>query len=197
VPRRLPYGEQIADTAAYFLVFTVMALTGAVTSYPIAALSTGYADPILQRIDEALRFDWLAWYRMVVAHRALQVLGLAAYEGIYLTPAILLGWFAFRRDRLSAHRFLAGFWLAAVITLALFSLMPAEGPFAYLWHEPIRYMPRSELWRSDLIPALCARSVHVVDLATLRGLVSAPSFHAAAATIYALTAWQVPAALAA
>jgi len=68
--------------------------------------------------------------------------------------------------------------------------MPAVGPFSYLWHAPIRYMPMSELWQPDLIPALRARTVHAIDLGQLRGIVSAPSFHAAAGTLYLSAAWR-------
>jgi len=180
----------LRDGAGYYAVFIVIALTGAVASYPVAALTHGYADATLQRIDATLGFDWLGWYRTVAAHRVLQRLGVACYQSIYLTPAILLGWFAWTGERREAHRFLASFWLAAVITLALFALMPAVGPFSYLWHGRVAYMPVSEIWQSDLIPALRARTVHSIDLGQLRGLVSAPSFHAAAGTLYLRAAWR-------
>uniref|UniRef100_UPI00315822DD phosphatase PAP2 family protein n=1 Tax=Sphingomonas sp. H160509 TaxID=2955313 RepID=UPI00315822DD len=70
--------------------------------------------------------------------------------------------------------------------------MPAIGPFSYLWHQPIAYMPESEQWQHGLIPALRDHSVRVVDLGHLRGIVSAPSFHAAAATLYINAAWRLP-----
>jgi hypothetical protein len=180
----------IGDAAEYVALFTTMALMGAVTSYPVAALTHGYADAALEGIDTHLGFDWLAWYRLVAAHRALQWLGVAAYENIYVTPAILLGWWAWRNNRREAHRLLAGMWLSGVITLSLFSLMPAVGPFSFLWRGPIPYMPVSELWQPDLIPLLRAHAVHVIDLEQLRGLVSAPSFHAASATLYIAAAWR-------
>jgi hypothetical protein len=178
------------DAAEYIALFIAMALMGAVTSYPIAALTHGYADPVLQRIDVDLHFDWLAWYRLVAHHPVLQWLGVAAYQNIYATPALLLGWWAWHGNRREAHRLLAGMWLSGVITLALFSLMPAVGPFSFLWRGPIPYMPVSELWQPDLIPRLRAHAVHVVDLSRLRGLVSAPSFHAASATLYLVAAWR-------
>ncbi|MCU6455917.1 phosphatase PAP2 family protein [Sphingomonas sp. A2-49] len=186
------HGAALRDGAGYYALFTGIALAGAVTSYPIAASTHGYADPMLQRIDLALGFDWLTWYRAVAAHPVLQVVGTACYQSIYVTPAILLGWFARTGERAEAHRFLASFWLAAVVTLALFALMPAVGPLSYLWHGPLPYLPASETWQSDLIPALRARRVGAVDLGALRGLVSAPSFHAAAGTIYLSTAWRTP-----
>ncbi|VVT22237.1 conserved membrane hypothetical protein [Sphingomonas sp. EC-HK361] len=187
IPR---YGRVIADCAEYYALFTGIALIGAVASYPIAALTYGFHDAALQRIDVALGFDWLAWYRTVAEHPLLQHIGLAAYRSIYLTPAILLGWFAWHGDRAAAHRFLITFWLAALVTLALYVLMPAVGPLAYLWHAPLPYMPESELWQEGLIPALRDHRVGVIDLSHLRGIVSAPSFHTAAAVLYIHTAWS-------
>lgn len=186
--RHAPAGAAFSEYAALFAVISLM---GAAASYPVAALTHGYADDALQRIDEALGFDWLALYRQVVAHPWLQVLGTTAYRSIYITPALLLWSAAKSGQREAAYRFLAGFWLAAVITLAVFSLMPALGPFSHLWHQPIVYMPESELWQPGLIPALRAHGVHVVDLAHLRGIVSAPSFHTAAAVLYIVAAWRI------
>ena len=184
------HGRAIADAAEYYGVFAVITLTGAVACYPIAALTSGFHDAALQRIDAALGFDWLAWYRVVATHPLLQRLGVIAYCSIFVTPAVLLGWFAWRDDRTGAHRFIIGFWLAAAITLALYVLMPAVGPFSYLWHGPIPYLPESEMWQAGVIPALRAHQVHVVDLGHLRGLVSAPSFHTAAAVLFIHTAWR-------
>lgn len=185
------YGRALAQCAEYYAVFTLIGLVGAVASYPIAGLTQGFHDAALQRIDTALGFDWLAWYRAVAAHPWLQALGLGAYRSIFLTPAILLGHAAWAGDRQEAYRFLAVFWLTAVVTLFLYAFMPAVGPFSYLWHGPIPYMPESEQWQQGLIPALRDHSVRVVDLAHLRGLVSAPSFHTAAAVIYIHAAWPI------
>lgn len=165
------HARAVADCAEYYGVFTLLALMGAVASYPVAALTHGFHDAALQRIDALLHFDWLAWYRLVAATPILQSLGLAAYRSIYLTPATLFATFALTGDRVAAHRFLATFWLTAVGTLILYAFMPAIGPFSYLWHQPIAYMPESEQWQHGLIPALRDHSVRVVDLGHLRGIV--------------------------
>lgn len=185
------YAQPVAHFSLYVALFMLISLMGATASYPVAALTHGYADPLLQRIDEALGFDWLAWYRLAADSPTLQFAGTVAYRSIYVTPALLLWNFARAGHYDRAWRFMASFWLAAVITLILFSLMPAVGPFSYLWHEPIRYMPESELWQSGLIPALRAHSVHIVDLGQLRGIVSAPSFHTAAAMLYIVAGWHM------
>lgn len=186
------HAAPVAHFSEYVGIFTIVTLMGASASYPVAALTHGYADVTLQAIDEAMGFDWLDWYRLVADHPVLQALGTIAYRSIYLTPILLL-WSAARSGKHErAYRFIAGFWVASIITLAAFTLMPAVGPFSHLWHEQIRYMPESELWQSGLLPALRAHSVHIVDLGQLRGIVSAPSFHTAAAVLYIAAGWRCP-----
>ncbi|MEG3086678.1 phosphatase PAP2 family protein [Sphingomonas sp. PB4P5] len=187
----LRYARSIADGAEYYGLFIAMTLMGAISCYPVVALTHGYSDAKLQAVDAWLGFDWLAWYRTVAASPLLQRLGTIAYRSIYLSPALLLGYYALAAQRAEAHRFIITFWICAIFTLVTFRFMPAVGPFSHLWHAPIPYMPESELWQPDLIPQLRAHRVHIIDLGQLRGLVSAPSFHAAAATLYAATAWRV------
>lgn len=182
----------IRDMAEYFGLFSAITLVGAVASYPVAAETHGFVDPLLQRVDLALHFHWLAWYETVAAHPLLQLVSCTAYAMIYVSPAILIGYLAITDQRREAHQFIVAVWLAATITLVLFRFMPAVGPFAYLWHGPIRYMPVSDLWQPQLIPQLRDHTIPFVDLGHLVGLVSAPSFHAAAAVLLIAFAWRQP-----
>lgn len=183
-------GGALCEAVEYYALFAIIALAGTVATYPIATLTHGYHDAELQRIDSLIGFDWPAWYRTVAAHPLLQETGLAAYRSVFVTPAVLLGYFAWTGERGRAYRLLAAFWLAAAITLAAFALMPAIGPFSFLWHGAIPYMPESETWQAGLIPALRAHAVTEINLAHLRGLVSAPSFHAAAAVLFIAASWS-------
>ncbi|MDQ2878516.1 MAG: phosphatase PAP2 family protein [Pseudomonadota bacterium] len=179
------------DVAEYYSLFTIIALIGATSCYPLAAMTHGFADAGLQRADTAMGFDWLAWYRTVAAHPVLQWLGTAAYQSIFVTPAAILAYFAWSDDRARARRFLASFWLAAVAALTLYVFVPAVGPLAYLWHGPLPYVPESGLYQQQLIPLLRAHGLHVVDLGHLRGLVCAPSFHTASAVLFVAAAWPI------
>ena len=189
--RATPVQRAVRDTAEYFGTFTLIGLAGAVASYPVSAATHGYVDAALQRADVAMGFDWLAWYRVVAAHPLLQWSGRIAYDSIYWSAMATMVGHAVtgRQDR--GRAFIAALLVAAVLTLALFRFMPAVGPFAYLWHGPVPYMPVSELWQPQLIPSLRDHTIPLVDLAKLRGLVSAPSFHAAAAVIYIAGAWPM------
>lgn len=179
------------DFAEYAGLASAVALFGAIASYPDAAGSSGFVDDRLQSIDAFLGFDWLAWYRVVVAHPVLQLSGRIAYAAVFVTPLVLLAHDAYHGRKAEARLFVSAFWLAAVLTLLLFHFMPAAGPLAYLWHGPIPYMPTSALYQAHLIPSLRNHSLHRINLVELRGLVCVPSFHAACAVLYTLAVWPI------
>ena len=183
--------QRLRDFAEDALLFTATALLGVLASYALAARTHGFVDAVLVRGDAALHFDWVAWYRGVIAHPLLRQLGEAAYAAIYVSPFVLLGWFAWAGQRFEARRFLLAFWLAEVLTLVLFREFPAEGPLAFLWRGPIPYMPTSALYQHQLIPALRLHRVEGIDMGDLRGLVCAPSFHTASAVLYMWAAWPI------
>lgn len=185
-------GQRIArDAIDNFGLFGAICLIGALASYPVAADTIGFDDSALEHIDRLLRFNWISWYDVVAAHPMLQVAGAVAYQSIFFTPAILLGYFACTGRQAEARLFIASFWLAALITLILFTLTPAEGPLAYLWHGRIPYMPESALYQAQLIPLLRHHEVHSVTMTSLHGLVCAPSFHTVSAILYIVAAWPV------
>ena len=181
----------LRDFAEDALLIIGIALLGVLASYPLAAGSHGFVDATLVQWDARLHFDWIAWYREVSAHPVLQRLGGAAYASIYVSPFVVLGWFAWAGQRFAARRFLLAFWLAEVLTLLLFRQFPAEGPLAFLWRGPIPYMPTSALYQHQLIPVLRLHRVDGIDMGALRGLVCAPSFHTASAVLYMWAAWPV------
>ena len=122
-------GERVArDAAEYVGLFAAISLVGAVASYPDAAQSAGFADPMLARVDAALHFSWIGWYEAVAAHPALQVAGAIVYQSIFVSPAILLGYYALSGRKAAARRFLLAFWIGAMLTLALYPHLVALGP---------------------------------------------------------------------
>jgi membrane-associated phospholipid phosphatase len=179
------------DAIDHVGLFALVCLVGALASYPVAAGTSGFDDFALERADRLLRFNWLSWYEFVAAHPLLQVAEGIAYQSIFVTPAILLGYFAVSGRRAEARLFIASFWLAGLITLILFTLVPAEGPLAYLWHGRIPYMPESALYQAQIIPLLRLHEVHSLAVSSLHGLVCAPSFHTVSAILYIVAAWPI------
>lgn len=181
----------VRDGCDHFGLFAAICLSGALASYPIAAASVGFEDPALEQVDQLLRFNWISWYEVVARHPVLQIAESLAYQSIFVTPAVILGYFAATHRRAEARSFIASFWLAAMVTLALFPLAPAKGPLVYLWHGHIPYMPQSGLYQAQLIPLLRHHGLHSLGVTSLHGLVCAPSFHATSALLYIMAAWPV------
>jgi hypothetical protein len=181
----------IRDFSEYMLIFLAICFLGVIASYPAAAESQGFSDPMLEHMDRLLHFDWIAWYLVISAYPSLRLASTAAYAAIYVTPIVLMATYACSQRTMEAREFLLTFWLATVVTLLLFPLFPAEGPLAFLWHGPIPYMPTSALYQEQLIPALRNHRMSVIDLGALRGLVCAPSFHTAAGVLYIIAAWPI------
>ncbi|HMI19357.1 MAG TPA: phosphatase PAP2 family protein [Sphingomonas sp.] len=185
-------GQRIArDAIDHVGLFALICLFGALASYPVAADTSGFDDFALERADRLMRFNWIGWYDFVAAHPLLQLAESIAYQSIFVTPAILLGYFAYSGKRAEARLFIASFWFAALITLVLFTLAPAEGPLAYLWHGRIPYMPESALYQAQIIPLLRQHEVHQIAVTSLHGLVCAPSFHTVSAVLFIIAAWPI------
>lgn len=182
---------RVRDFSESVLLFLWICLLGVIASYPAAAATTGFVDPALANMDRLLHFNWVSWYLAVADHPYLRSASATAYASIFVSPVILLGYFAWTHRRFEARKFLATFWLAAVLTLVLFFRFPAEGPLAFLWHGPIPYMPTSALYQEQLIPELRAHQLTAINLGALRGLVCAPSFHTVSGVLYMAAAWPI------
>jgi hypothetical protein len=182
---------RLRDFSESVLLFMSISLLGVIASYPAAAATSGFVDPALANMDRLLHFNWIAWYLTVADHPYLRYVSATAYASIFVSPVVLLGYFSWTHRRFEARKFLATFWLAAVLTLVLFFRFPAEGPLAFLWHGPIPYMPTSALYQEQLIPELRAHQLTTINLGALRGLVCAPSFHTVSGVLYMAAAWPI------
>jgi hypothetical protein len=172
------------------LLFITTSLIGAIASYGVASLTRGWVDEDLVLLDRLVGFDWTKLYAITSAHDFMQIAGRLAYASIFASPPMLVISFAIHGQRAAARSFLASFWLAVMTCLILFIWLPTLGPLAYMWHQPIKYMPTSGLYQAELIPILREQRAGPIDLGQLRGLVGPPSFHAASAVLYIFAAWR-------
>lgn len=186
-------GQRVArDLTEGVALFAVVSLLCAVASYPLATRSHDFVDRELERIDLSLHFHWTSWYELVARHPWLQLLERTAYLSIFMTPALLIVYFAWTGRRAECRLFVATFWVAALTTLALFPFVPAAGPLMTLWHGAMPYIPLCALYQDQVVLlALRHHEIHAIDLGALHGLVCAPSFHAASAVIYIVTAARI------
>lgn len=197
---RSPRLLTLTDTTLQALLFLKLAwLNIRLFNHLTMTAALPYVDGTLVEWDEALGFDWLAYFQWVHDRPwAIEVLE-RAY--ISLTPVsvfALLGLMAMGQP-LRARYFLETFFVTAVAATALGWLVPAEAAVVMLagdfqaWPNfaetpGLYHMPHLEALRAPKGPI-------VIDPLNMPGLVTIPSFHTAAGIVIAVAYWRTRAAL--
>jgi membrane-associated phospholipid phosphatase len=170
------------------ILYGMVGLGGA--TYPLTVISAPLADSALARTDQLLGFDFLGYVRALNTRFILQTLTYAygSFEWQLLAVIAAL-FFTSRADR--AWRFIMAGWLALFFSLMIYPLAPAVGAFHHFGLTPgefaIRLRP-SPWGFGDAIVAIKS-GTRVVTPDMLSGLVSFPSYHTAAAVLYAWAMW--------
>ena len=183
--------QKLVDTFEYLTLLSLIGTIGAVGSYAIAALTSGYADDLLAGADRALGFDWVGLYAFTSTNPWIAQIGGVSYGSIFTCPAILafaLGWTG---RRAHARRFIFAFGATLALTLLIFALVPARAALGYYMGSNPAYMPQSGIGHVEIIESLRAGTLTLVDQASLAGLIAFPSFHAASAFLFIWAAWPI------
>lgn len=153
-------------------------------------------DPALAAIDRAVipPLDWRAAMLWLSHRDALMAAANWVYESIGWQPMALIAMLglAGRHDRV--WTFLAAWLVTLFVTCALFTLFPGVGAYAYfgLAAADVPAMRDPTPWhQAALLVELRAGTLHHIGFVDLDGIVTFPSFHAAAAVILAWAAWSM------
>jgi PAP2 superfamily len=180
----------LGGTAQIVLITAVMTPL----TYVVAAANLPLQDGNLLAIDRALGFDWAAYVRTVDAHPILATWLNYGYTMIgwpmFAIPVVLAATQRYRR----IEEFTFAFGLALVVTTIVSGFVPAIGVFQQIGLDPasikhLNLAPYLDQLR-DLAPAREGTLRHL-DLLGLGGIVTFPSFHAAAAVLYGWALWPV------
>lgn len=169
--------------AMQVLVFTACFT---VLMYSVAALGAPAADHLLMTADAALGIhvpaivEWAKarpWFYWTIGY---------AYDTVIIQTLLVIVLLGFKGDRKPLEQFVLRFMIALLITAAIFSVMPAKGPFAMYGLEARptqeRYLSHFEQLRSGTMTA--------VSLRDAEGLVTFPSFHTTWAILLACAFWH-------
>jgi membrane-associated phospholipid phosphatase len=170
---------------------------GGTLSYLITSADLPLRDALLARVDRDLGFDWLHFLDTTNSNPVLAGLLVRVYQSISPVAQLAVLWPASNRrgDRLA--EFIAVLSLSTVGLCVGMWLVPAAGAFAYHRPEPQlfgNFSALGEMWSfSHAFSMLRDASLSVIDLSSLQGVVSFPSFHTmlGVMTLYALrdTRW--------
>jgi hypothetical protein len=169
------------------MVMTPMTYFAAATNFPMQ-------DANLLAIDRAIGIDWLAYVRLVNDHPALA--GMLSYGytmiawPVFGIPVILAAARRYRR----LQEFTLAFLLSLIATTIISALVPAIGVFDALGLDPASFAnldPGAYLLQLRDLPQVRDGSLRALNLLSLGGIVTFPSFHAASAALYLWALWPV------
>jgi membrane-associated phospholipid phosphatase len=189
--RLAPVPHPLAAALPFFRQVVVFSCLAAALSYQVAAHAGALWDLAFRAWDKALGFDAPAFFGLLEARPLLAALNGAMYHSLIpqmVTALLALAWCgrAYEMRVLLFASIFSG--LAAVL---LSAILPAAGNL----YSPAAYpnLGSSAAWlhRED-IAALRDSTLRTLDLGTMKGIVTFPSYHAALATLYIAAFRSVP-----
>ena len=175
-----------AQLELVFLIATPLAYVAASANLPLQ-------DANFAHFDQLLGLDWQAYYYFLCARPALVPYAYLAYAMISLPTfgvPILLG-LTKNYDRL--QQFTLACILTAAVTVLVSAFLPAIGTYQQygIPADTEIFKASGYLVQVDEIPAVRDGSLRVLSFETLSGIVTFPSFHAAAAVLALWALWGV------
>jgi len=168
----------IIDFVESLAMFSLISLSGALASYVIAKITTGYHGRELAAFDAMLGYDWIANYNYISQLPGVANFSKFCYLSFFYTPTILiLGLVADGHIR-RVRAFLCAFAIALGLTLAIFAMFPAESALGYYIGSGRGYQPISGTAQDVAIAHLRSGALSRIDPGHLTGLINFPSFHA-------------------
>jgi hypothetical protein len=162
-------------------------------TYIAASTSPPLQDAALNALDRAMGLDWMAYFDFIYDKHWLLFVAVLAY-GMIGWPVfgvpIVLGWT--RRYR-RLQIFTLAFGIALAITAVISTLIPALGTYGLynFLPDPQRFSPIACIEQLRDLPAVRDGTLRHLMIDQLAGIVTFPSFHAAAAALYLWAFWPV------
>ena len=147
----------------------------------IAATAFPLVDADLIRWDAALGFDWLALMHWLSSQPLLSRILQLSYHSLLWQTFLIVPALFIARQEIRCWTFLLAWSLALIVTLAIFPFFPAVGPIVY-HHATLPGIPFKD-GHMDVFMAVRDGTMRELGLGTIRGMVTMPSFHAAAAIL--------------
>ena len=157
----------LAQISLFSMAFVVLTYLGAEMARPLI-------DRCLTACDASLGFHLpavVAWQQQhPIIGRMLQL----AYDSLLLQTAAIVAILGFLGDRKPLELFILRMMLAALVTLAIFMVIPAEGPFEIYEIAP----SATQAHYLEQFRALRVGAFHQFSYRDAEGLITFPSFHA-------------------
>jgi hypothetical protein len=172
-----------------FGLFFLISFIGCLASYPMAAMSSGWADAYLLSGDRVMGLQWLDYWNFSKSHPLFFELLGKAYMCIAYTPAAIIAALAGTGNFDRLYRFLAVHLVCLVVTDVSLMFVPATSAIAHFLPSHGAGLPMAGIRPIGIIQGLRDGTLSTVELTDLTGLIAVPSFHAEACVLYTWAVW--------
>lgn len=169
-------------------------LAGILLTYAAMAAGYPYRDAELHAADQWIGFDRHAYLRFTHAHPWLLQTLAAAYLSLHLQTALIPFALVIAGQFARFQHLVAALAIALLATVAVSTFVPALAAFAYVDFKEVGIDPLSASAPYTHVPtmeALRSGALRIIKLDNLEALLTFPSFHTAAALIFAWATWTV------
>ncbi len=158
---------------AYGLLMLGLSYLGATTNRPFVDSTLDLVDRFFGIYSPSLVF----WFNN---HWGWETVFWFIYNTYVFQFLFIIFYFSFRRETIPLQRFLMQFMIVTPLSILVGTFYPAAGPYA--WYG---YTPSEEL--SSALQHLLQLRQQVVDITTVDGILTLPSFHSVMALVFTYT----------
>jgi len=173
-------GSAVEATA----MFLIVSITGMFVSVVLASTNLPYADDSLIRWDASLGFHWLPVYDFFRSRSDWFEWTASIYATLRWQPFLAIFILCFLNDERKCWLFIKAWVTSLALTLAIFPFFPAIAAATYYKAGPVIKGPTPLTWL-EVLHVSRSGSLRVLDDRSFVGLITFPSFHAAAAVLLA------------
>ncbi|TYL92944.1 phosphatase PAP2 family protein [Bradyrhizobium rifense] len=179
--------------ATALMTFVTILLTA--LSYVLASTNLPLRDTALISLDQAIGIDWRSFVNFMMKQQVLMIVLNAAYVSLHAQYPLLLPLLFLLGQHDEGMQFALVWTIRLAATVLIFPLAPALGGYLHYQLDP-KDVPEVRVFGAWLFapPFQAVRdgSLNVLDLSKLDGIITFPSFHAAAAVLMGWRWFAVP-----
>ncbi len=190
IRKDVPLAEALMS-AAQIIAFATVA---APLSYVAASADFPLRDIDLAALDRRLGFDWMAWLGAMNAAPLLHRILAGAYASFAVQTTVIVVVLAIVGQTLRLRIFILTFMLMTLLTIAVSTVMPAQGVWGHLHLSTLDSPAIMPITRDLPLPVFFGLRDgtfrHLVAEGA-EGIISFPSLHAALGLLFMLALWPV------
>ena len=183
-----------ARTSAAFETIALMAAQGTailILQFPLIAIGYPLADRLLFKIDTMMGFDWGQFAGLFENPTAFWVIS-TAYFSMTWQAVLALGILCAVHQTDRAWKLVTAAFIALCISATGLIFLPADGTYVLCGLRPVNIPIAEKLCAYvPLIREISAGELTIIDRSMQLGMISAPSFHTAAAVLLTWAVWSV------